>query len=302
MARAYLTLAGCVFIWALNYIIRQILLQYFSPVFLSAFSLTVVSVVFLIWACVRKRMTKPGGRDLLILFLSATIGLIANQLLLFKGLQHTSATNASLIFCMSPLMTAGLAALVLREKITWRMVTGCMIAVIGLFLALNMKGLQFSLGDLIMLGATFSFSCNLIFARMLSGRLTPFIVTVYSFTLSAVIFDPFVLSLTDIRWTQPAAIWALAFASVIIGQGITSAAWNKGMETTGASRASIILNLQPLMTILLDFLIFRSTVSLQQMLGACLVLAGVLFGTLSKGLFHSKKRKDSTQIIDLQEG
>ncbi|MCY9670176.1 DMT family transporter [Paenibacillus alginolyticus] len=296
MAKSYLILVFCVFIWALNYIVRQILLREFSPFFLSAFSLTVVSFTFLIWAFVTKSFVKLTRKEIVFFLLSAVIGLIANQILLFKGLERTSATNASLIFTLSPLITAGLAAVFLKEKITWRMVAGCLVAIIGLIQALNMHGLLFSTGDWIMLGATFTFSCNLIFARVLSRRLSPFIVTVYSFMISAVFFDPFILSVIKMDWNHSIGIWGLAIVSVIVGQGITGVMWNKGMESIGAARAVIVLNLQPLMTMLLEFLIFHHLVAYQQVFGAILVFIGVLIGTMQKGFF-TQKQKEKRGII-----
>jgi drug/metabolite transporter (DMT)-like permease len=289
LVKSYLLILACVFIWALNYISRQILLKEFSPFFLSALSLTVVSCVFLVIAFWAKALVSVTRKDMGLLLLSAIIGLILNQILLFKGLQQTTATNASLIFTMSPLMTTGLAFIFLKESITWRMIAGCLVAILGLFLALNLQGFKLHTGDWIMLGATFTFSCNLIFVRILSRRLTPFIITAYSFVISCVFFDPFVLSFTSINWHHSVRIWVLAIASILIAQGLTNVMWNKGMETIGAARAAIVLNLQPLMTMMLEFVIFGRGVTFQQMLGASLVFIGVLLGTMQKGFFKQEQ-------------
>lgn len=265
-------------------------MQAFSPLFLSAFSLTVVSCVFLVWAFFTRSVVKPTGKEWLLLLVTAWIGLIANQILLFKGLQHTSATNASLIFTLSPLMTAGLAAAFLKEKITWRMILGCLVALLGVVTALNLHGFAMKSGDLMMFGAVFTFSCNLILTRILSRRLSPFIITVYSFTLSAALFDPFVLTTLKIDWSHPARIWGLAFAAVLVAPGLANVLWNQGMKAVGAARSAIVLNLQPMMTMLLDFIIFGHPVTIHQMLGAVLVFGGVLLGTLPMGILIKKTK------------
>ncbi|SEC08774.1 DMT family transporter [Paenibacillus sp. GP183] len=288
MAKSYSILSFCVFIWAINYIARQILLQEFPPLFLSAFSLTIVSGLFLFAAFLSKSFVKLTGKEVLLLLLSALIGLIANQILLFNGLRHTTATNASLIFTLSPMMTAGLAAAFLKEKITLRMLIGSLVAFFGIIIALNLKGITVSSGDLLMFGAVFTFSINLILIRILSRRLSPFMITVYSFTLSGAIFDPWVLSNQRIDWSHSIWIWGLAFVTVIVAQGLANVLWNKGMETVGAARSAIVLNLQPLMTMLLDLIIFKHAVTPHQMMGASLVFVGVLLGTLQKGLFYKK--------------
>ncbi|UUZ92492.1 DMT family transporter [Paenibacillus sp. P25] len=167
---------------------------------------------------------------------------------------------------------------------------GCLAASLGVGTALNLHGFAMKTGDLLMFGAVFTFSCNLIFTRILSRRLTPFIITVYSFALSAVLFDPFVLSSLKIDWAQPLRIWGLAFAAVLVAQGLANVLWNKGMQDVGAAKSAIVLNLQPMMTMLLDFILFGHPVTVQQTLGAALVFGGVLLGTLPMGSVVKKSK------------
>lgn len=289
MAKSYLILLFCVFIWASNYIGRQILLRYFSPTFLSAFSLSVVSLVFLLWTASTRSFIRITRKEMVWFCLSALIGLVANQILLFNGLKYSTATNASLIFSTSPLITAGLAAVFLSEMITKRMIAGSLVAIFGIFQVLNVSGhFNFQIGDLMLLGATFTFSCNLIFIRILSRRLSPFIITVYSFALSSILFDPFALSISKVSWNHSIYVWVLAFVSVILAQGVTGVMWNTGMNVVGAARSSIVLNIQPLMTILLDYLVFAREVHVQQIIGAVFVFTGVVLGTMEKGFFTNK--------------
>ncbi|MCZ8515122.1 DMT family transporter [Paenibacillus filicis] len=292
---SYLLLLGSVFIWALNYIVRQILLKEFSPFFLSALSLTVVSCIFVAAAFMTKSIVSVTRKEMALLLLSATVGLIANQIFLYKGLQMTSATNASLIFTMSPLMTAGLAALFLKETVTWRMIAGCLIALAGLYQALNMTGIKLQIGDWMILGATFTFSCNLIFVRMLSQRLSPFLITAYSFAVSFLLYDPFVFLFTEMQWHHSFSIWVLAIVSILVAQGLTNVMWNKGMETVGAARAAIVLNLQPMMTILLEFILLGHIVTGKQIFGVSLVFAGVLLGTMP-GSFYKQKNMNQPEL------
>lgn len=244
----------CVFIWAGNYLARQFLLEKFSPLFLSAFSLTVISIFFCLLAFLTKSFVRLKRKELLLFCFASLIGLVANQIFLFTGLKYSTATNASLIFSLSPLITAGLAAVFLNEKITLRMIIGSSIAILGIFFVLSVNWkFVFNIGDLLLFGATATFSCNLIFVRMLSKRLSTFIITTYSFMISAVIFDPFILVSSPINWNHSFLVWGFAVLSVIIGQGVTSMIWNMAMNTVGAARSAIVLNLQPLMTMLLTF-------------------------------------------------
>lgn len=303
LAKSYLILVSCVFIWAGNYLARQFLLKEFSPFFLSAFSLTVISIFFCLMAFCTRSFVRLQRKEFVLFCFAGLIGLAANQIFLFTGLKYSSATNASLIFSMSPLITASLAAVVLKEKITLRMIIGSIVAIIGLYFVLSVKGqLIFSIGDLLLLGATTTFSLNLIFVRMLSKRLSPFIITSYSFFVGAIIFDPFVLIGTNMDWNHPLLFWVFAVLSVLIGQGITSMLWNKAMKETGAARSAIVLNLQPIMTMLLDFLIYRNPLTAQKILGTALVFIGILLSTLQIGsIFKKRKGPGKTQILEANE-
>ncbi|MED3575524.1 DMT family transporter [Cytobacillus praedii] len=277
MNKSYLILLFCVFIWAGNYLARQFLLKEYTPLFLSAFSLTVISLFFCCVAFLTKSYVRLTRKELLLFGLAGLIGLVANQIFLFTGLKYSSATNASLIFSLAPLITAVLAAVFLKEKITIQMILGSLIAIFGIYLVLSVRGqFAFNIGDVLLFGATATFSCNLIFVRLLSKRLSPFIITTYSFLISAIIFDPFIAASTTIDWSHSLSIWAFAAASVLIGQGLTTILWNKAMNDVGAVKAAVILNLQPLMTMMLDYWIYQNVVTFQQIVGAVFVFTGIL--------------------------
>jgi drug/metabolite transporter (DMT)-like permease len=101
-----------------------------------------------------------------------------------------------------------------------------------------------------------------------------------------VLFDPFVLAFSEINWHHSVWIWILLLASILIAQGLTNIVWNREMQTVGAAKAAIVLNLQPLMAMMLDFLFFRHFVTWMQIFGALLVFAGVLLATWQKGFFN----------------
>lgn len=289
MIKSYFILFFCVLIWAGNYLARQFLLKEFSPYFLSAFSLTVISIFFCLIAFFSKRFVRLNRREWFLFGCAGLIGLAANQVFLFSGLKYSSATNASLIFSMAPLITAALAAVMLKEKITRQMIVGSIVAIIGLYFVLSVKGqLHFNMGDLLLLGATATFSFNLIIIRLLSKRLSPFIITTYSFVFAAIFYDPVILAGSTFDWNKHLSIWLFAVISVLVGQGITSLLWNKAMNDVGAARSAIVLNLQPIMTMLLDFSINHSPITVNKIIGAGLVFLGILLGTLQKG----QKRKE----------
>lgn len=286
----YFILVFCVVIWAANYLVRQLLLTNFSSMFLSAFSLTVVSLFFIIIVFFMNAFVRVTKKELILFFLAGLIGLVFNQLFLFSGLQYSTASNASLIFSMAPLITALLARVILKEKITRNLIIGSIIALLGVYFVLSANGrFQYNIGDILLFGATVTFSCNLIFVRMLSKGISPLIITTYSFLIASLMFDPFILVSVDINWNQPLIMWLIAFLSVLIGQGITTLMWNNTMQSVGAAKSTIVLNLQPIITLLLDYWIYDTKISILQLIGTTLVIYGVLLSVIRYELFGRKR-------------
>jgi len=285
----YFILVFCVVIWAANYLARQLLLTKFSSLFLSAFSLTVVSIFFLILVFFTKSFIKVTKKELYLLVVAGLIGLVFNQIFLFTGLQYSTASNASLIFSMAPLITALLASIILKEKITKHLIIGSIIALLGVYFVLSANGrFEYNMGDILLFGATVTFSSNLILVRMLSQRISPIIITTYSFLIASLMFDPFIMANVTVNWNQSITMWSLAFVSVLIGQGITTLMWNNTMQAVGAAKSTVVLNLQPIVTLLLDYWIFNTRVSSLQLIGTILVIYGVLLSVLHQELFSKK--------------
>lgn len=71
-------------------------------------------------------------------------GVIFNQLLFFKGLSLTTATNTSLLAVMIPVFAFLVSALIGNDKITWRKILGIIIAAGGVIYLINPVNASFS--------------------------------------------------------------------------------------------------------------------------------------------------------------
>ena len=71
-------------------------------------------------------------------------GVIFNQLLFFKGLSLTTATNTSLLAVMIPVFAFLVSIIIRNEKATWRKVLGIVIAACGVIYLINPVNASFS--------------------------------------------------------------------------------------------------------------------------------------------------------------
>lgn len=78
------------------------------------------------------------------------------------------------------------------------------------------------------------------------------------------------------------------FYMVVCGTLVGYIIFNKGVEQIGASKASIYLNLTPIVTTLISVLFYGSIMTWKQVMGMILVLIGVYIAT-AKTTNQSKK-------------
>jgi drug/metabolite transporter (DMT)-like permease len=279
--RSYLLLLLCVTLWGCNFVFGSILVKHFPPLHLSAFRLGTTTLFLCAYAAATRRFTRLTARDILYMLPLAVVGYLMNQVAFFTGLQTTGATTAALILSLSPICTALLARLFLKEPFTLRMAIGSVIALAGVFFVVgNGSGLHISVGIWLMVVAMATFSVSVILMRKLTESLDAFAATVYSTILG------FGFILPTALWREPHAplhapwwSWLLLIGTALVIQGICSLIWNGQLRQVGAAKASIFLNLQPFVAMILGFLLIGTPITLIQTVGSALIVGGVVFAT-----------------------
>jgi drug/metabolite transporter (DMT)-like permease len=135
-------------------------------------------------------------RDIFLLFLASLFGIFINQLSFIVGLSMTSPIDASVITTLAPIMTMILAAVFLKEPITWKKVAGVLIGAAGALLLifhgnavrLNIAGLE---GNLLCMLSCASFALYLTLFKKLILRYRAVTLMKWMFLFAAVCSLPF---------------------------------------------------------------------------------------------------------------
>lgn len=168
---------------------------------------------------------------------AALLGIVTNQGCFIFGVGFTSPGEASIITTTMPMWVMILAALILKEPITWRKIAGIVIGATGaLMLVLGSAtggaaGDNPMLGDILVLCAQLSYALYLTFYRDFIRRYSLVTLMKWMFTFAAVMLLPFsVTSVIGADWGSMAPVhWAgvayvvgvgtyLAYICTIIGQ------------------------------------------------------------------------------------
>lgn len=286
---AYLRLFAVALLWGCNYVISAYLLRSFSPILLSFTRIVFTSIFLLIIALISKGLQKPSRAEWKWLLYVGIFGTLLNQVFYFTGLHHSTAGNASLLIALSPLATAILSRIFLKEKLTFYKVTGSILGLMGVIIIVlfgsGSAGFDLSQGDIYLLLAMLTLSISIIFIRKLSNTLSPFAITVYSTLLGTFLMSPAALvehAAGLSHFSHSIWLWILLMLAGMVAQGLAGFWWNNGVAVIGAGSASMIMNIPPFFALLIAHFFLGDAIHAGQIVGGMLVLVGVAVSSRKK--------------------
>ena len=197
----------------------------------------------------------------------------------FAALQRIDASLLSLLLYTFPAIVAAAAVALGRERLDRRRLTALALASGGLVLVVAGAGTGAldPLGAGLALAAAMVYSTYILVSDRVVGRMSPIV-------LSALVCTGATITLTTgstvLGQLRPGAVtlsaWGwLACLAAISTVGAISLFF-AGLERVGPTTASILATVEPLVTVLLAFLVFGERLGAVQLVGGTLILAAVL--------------------------
>ncbi|MGH7391459.1 MAG: DMT family transporter [Candidatus Rokuibacteriota bacterium] len=189
------------------------------------------------------------------------------------------AVAALVAICSAPLMIAGLAALLLGERVTGRVAVALVLGVAGtaVLVAGPIEGpppARFAAGVLLALAAGLAYALYAVVTKASLARSAPLPLTAVTFAVAAAFLLP-ALAWTERPLTQVALGWPwLLYLGAVTTAG-AYALYTAGLRTVPASVAGIVTLLEPLTATLLAVLLFGERLGLIGAIGAALLLSAV---------------------------
>lgn len=211
-----------------------------------------------------------------------------------SSLEYTSIASSSVLVTTTPLFVGLFSALVLKEKLGRPMIVGLILTTLGASLvglsdvcsasagglvcpplADFLAGRAF-LGDLLALAGAIAFAGNVLIGRRLRAKLSlvPYISVGYSVAAITLAIAVAVSGLGFFGYSPLAYVWMGLLA--LFPQLIGHSAINWALGYLSATYVSIAALGEPIGSTTLAFFIFRQTPSLLKLVGAAMILAGIL--------------------------
>ncbi|MCF4100727.1 DMT family transporter [Gillisia sp. M10.2A] len=280
---AILAAIGASTIYGINHTVAKDLM----PVFIEPFGFILLRVsgaavvfwILSIWGPKEKIATSDWLR-----IVGCTIfGMAINMLFFFKGLSLSTPINSSVIVTLSPILVFILAAILIKEKVTFLKTLGITIGLAGaLTLVLFSNGETVNapnipLGNLFFIINAFSYGMYLILVKPLTAKYHSLTLMKWFFLFAIFINLPITISeFTAVEWINlPAhAIWKMAF--VVLGTTVSTYLLNiYALKELSASTISAFIYLQPLIAIVYAVSTGADSLDIVKITAAMLVFTGV---------------------------
>ncbi|MBI4494618.1 MAG: DMT family transporter [Chloroflexi bacterium] len=278
----YALLLLAVALWAGTWVAGKLAVQQLSPLFVGTARYVVSLAVLLPWLAYQRQLTAFGRRDVGPLFGLGLTYVVGVNLLYLSGLQFAPASDGALLAPgLSPILSVGLAALALHERLTRGQGVGFGLALVGLAFLLGVGGAAEGgarlLGNLLYLGSAVLWGLQTVLVRVHTYRLSPAVTSSYSILFGSLVLLPF--ALLDGGWRALGAVDAPTWLSFLYlalpGTGLPVLFWFQGIQRLGVARSSVFSYLIPVFGVALSMVFLDERLHLLQFLGGALVLGGV---------------------------
>jgi drug/metabolite transporter (DMT)-like permease len=278
---AYISLLSAMFLWGGSFVAMKIAFRSYDPMVVM-FGRMIVASLCLLFFLKRFSRTRFRKSDLKYLLLLVLCDPCLYFIFEANALENTSASQAGIIVSMLPLMVAVAAQAFLKEHVTRKSLTGFAAAIVGavglsLTAEVSENAPNPALGNFLEFVAMLCATGYVVALKRLTLSLSPFFLT----AMQALAGTGFFLVLLFLPSTtlpsrfDPTATLAVVYLGAFVTLGAYGF-YNFGMSRIPASQASSFLNLIPVFTILLDWIIFGEQLRLVQYAAVALILVGVM--------------------------
>ena len=258
---------------------------------ISVVSFRVAGAALLFWLAsfIGPREHIPG-RDIVKLAGAAVLGIVFNQCLFNIGLSITSPVNASIVTTSMPIFAMVLSFFILKEPITWKkalgVAIGCCGALILIFSSASAGNAKVGdiRGDLMCLGAQFSFALYLALFNPLIRKYNVITVNKWMFTWASLFVLPFTtVHVSQLSWASfTAATWLEVVYMVVLGTFVSYLLSVVAQSVLRPTVVSVYNYVQPIVSVVVSVAVGMSVFTLPQGVAVVLVFTGVWLVIKSK--------------------
>lgn len=279
----YLILVLTAMIWGSLYVFSRIVLPHVPAMVLVFLRFAVASVLLLAWCRVR-HIPRIKRRDMPTVLLVAAVPYYLSNTCLQLGIQYSNASFSSLINGTNPILISVFAVLLLGERMSRRDIAALCVSVLGAFIIIGHPNGTFTpAGILGNVAAALFWSFGMIYIKKLTAVYDPIRVTGSGMGIAALLSG--VTSIVWLKLTgksvdlEPDILLPLLYVCVVC-TAVSHLMWNMMLKRMDATVCASVYPIQPLTSMLLGVLFLGEKLTAGFLVGAAMILAGMMMHTM----------------------
>jgi drug/metabolite transporter (DMT)-like permease len=277
-----LSLVLMALIWGVNFSVVKFGTDLIDPLAYNGLRV-MLAAVLLSAIVVIGRMPLPSGRTIGALLALGVLGNGIYQYFFIEGIARTRASDAALVVAASPAFIAIIGRMRGVERTSARRVAGIVLSVVGIaFVVLGTargtEGNASLTGDLLVLVGSLAWAVYTVLLKPYTEQVGG--IQLSAFTMIGGAVPLLVIAGPAIARTNWGGVPPLGWAAVVYsGVGALVIAyyfWYKGVRVIGPTRTAMYSNLQPLIAVLVAWMMLGESPTVWQGVGAGCIMAGLL--------------------------
>ena len=249
------------------------------------------------------KLSLPVNKQTIKLYSASALGIVGGMLLAYMAARYLTSGLMSLIFGLSPVFSGLLSQKILKEpKFSWVRKSAMLVSLTGLTIvcsdSLSLAD-QSPLGLILILFAVFFFSLSAVLVKSVKVAIHPMATTVGAllvslpfFTLAWILLDG---SLPVHEW-QPRSLWTILYLG-IFGSLIGFIAYFYVLQKLSASTVTLITMITPVVALSLGAYLNDELISINLVIGAVFVMAGLAIYNWGEKFFLAKKQLSAVKAM-----
>ena len=280
-ALTVMALVGAMVLWASSFVALKFAFMHYDPMAVIFARMAIALIFILIFFRKTFQNISVTKNDLKYLSIMALFEPSLYFIFESEALVNTTAAQAGMITALLPVMVAVGAWLWIGEKITKQITIGGLLAFMGaVWLSMGATSSEYApnpiYGNIMEFLAMVSAVGYTLILKHLSKRFKPIFLTSSQVLVGAIFFAPFLLLPNTIIPTEFPVEPSLAvlYLGVVVSFGAYGL-YNYGVSKIPASEASLYINLIPVFTVILAYILLREKFGWNEVLGSAIILTGV---------------------------
>lgn len=270
--------------WGLSFIFSKTALSEGMPVMTLAFIRYAMTVALLVPLCLKTEGGIRLGKWAPRAFATTMLGITVYYFFEYTGLQHTTASAASLILALVPMMTLLARMVLYRHRISLLRWICVILSLLGAYFVIRTDGTEGTgtlMGNLLMVCACLCWTGYILISPKLMAACSSMRVTTWQAVCALFTLAPLAIAERSAWVPVSAKAWLCIFLLAAVCSALCYVLYGIGIRACDSLTVSLSININPVAACIGGALLLGETLTGMQLAGGVLILISMVMDTFA---------------------